>query len=89
MTPGRLLLADVTGRRPLSFLRLLVGVGIDEPEVVYTMVGEVVEVVVLEVLQSAAQFHWIHVFDALEFEITFGEGGGQFAPEKVILEFLD
>lgn len=70
-------------------LALLVGVGIDEPEVIHAVIGEVVEVVVLEVLQSAAQFHWVNVFDALEFEIAFGEGGGQFAPEEVVLEFLD
>ena len=65
------------------------GVGIDEPEVIHAVIGEVVEVVVLEVLQSAAQFHWVDVFGALEFEIAFGEGSGQFAPEEVVLEFLD
>lgn len=65
------------------------GVGIDEPEVIHPVIGEMVEVVVLEVLQSAAQFHWIHVFDAFELEVTFGEGSSQFAPEEVVLEFLD
>ena len=58
------------------------GVGIDEAEVIHAVIGEMVEVVVLEVLQSGVQFYGIDIFDALEFEIAFGEGGGQFAPEE-------
>ena len=54
------------------------GVGIDEPEVIHAVIGEVVQVVVLEVLQSGVQFYGVDIFDALEFEIAFCEGGGQF-----------